>query len=149
MPDAHGNRGVKGDGRQNEPGSVALTRFNHLLLRAFDWTSSSMIQLFTDISLSERARLVHPWPLRAPIWTSPPLGTYRAFPAVLSRFFLARSVIFSLFLFRFGCVRVLQARQHGRARHRRGCQRVVGGRGGVARSAVAVFVARRPVCLET
>ena len=56
---------------------------------------------------------------------------------------------FSFFLFRFVCVRVLRARHRGRARHRRGCQRVLAGRAGVARSAVAVFVPRRPVCLET
>ena len=46
-------------------------------------------------------------------------------------------------------MRVHRARHRGRARHRRGCQRVVAGRGGVARSVVAVFVARRRVCLET
>ena len=29
------------------------------------------------------ARLVHPWPLRAPTWESPPVITFRTFPAVL------------------------------------------------------------------
>ena len=42
------------------------------------------------------------------------------------------------FFFRFVSVRVVRARHRGRARHRRGCHRVVAGRGGVARSAVAV-----------
>ena len=46
-------------------------------------------------------------------------------------------------------MRVLGTRHRGRARRRRGCQRVLAGRGGVARSAFAVFVARRHVCLET
>ena len=42
MPDAHGDMGAEGDGRQTEPGSVALApavalaRFNYLLLRACD-----------------------------------------------------------------------------------------------------------------
>ena len=39
MPDAHRDRGVGVDGRQNELGSVALARFNDLLLRALDWTA--------------------------------------------------------------------------------------------------------------
>ena len=56
---------------------------------------------------------------------------------------------FPFFFVRFVCVRVLRIRQCGRARHRRGCQRVVAGREGFARSAVAVLVARRRVCLET
>ena len=47
------------------------------------------------------------------------------------------------------CVRVLGARHRGRSRRRRGCQRVLAGKGGVATSVVAVFVARRRVCLET
>ena len=47
LPDACRERGgtVEGDGRENEPGSVAparavaLARFNYLLLRARDWTT--------------------------------------------------------------------------------------------------------------
>ena len=46
-------------------------------------------------------------------------------------------------------MRVLRARHRGRARRRRGCQRLLAGRGGAARSTVAVSVARRRVCLET
>ena len=69
-----------------------------------------------------------------------------------------RFFVFSIFLafffwpfffFRFVCVRVLGARHRGRARRRRGCQWMLAGRGGLARSAVAVLVARRRVCLET
>ena len=56
---------------------------------------------------------------------------------------------FLFFFVRFVCVRVVGARHRGRARRRRGYQRLLAGRGGVARSAVAVFVARRCVCLET
>ena len=51
--------------------------------------------------------------------------------------------------FRFVRARVLRARHRGRARRRRGCLGVLAGRRGVASSAVAVFVARRRVCLET
>ena len=46
-------------------------------------------------------------------------------------------------------VRVLRARHRGRARRRRGCQRVLAGGGGVAESAVAAFVPGRRVPLET
>ena len=46
-------------------------------------------------------------------------------------------------------MRVLGARHRGRAQRRRGCQRVLASRGGVERSAVAAFVPRRRVCLET
>ena len=108
------------------------------------------IELLTDISLSERARLVHPWPLRSPSWKSPPFITCRTFPVVLC--FLHFSWHFRFFFpffFRFVCGRVLGARHGGRARHRRGCQRVTADRGGVKRSAVAVFVPRRLVSLET
>ena len=95
--------------------------------------------------------MVHPWPLRAPTWKSPPFITCLTFPAVLcflhfswhSRFF------FPVFFFRFVCVRVLRARHRGQARRRRGCQRVLTGREGFARSAGAVSVDRRCVCLET
>ena len=60
------------------------------------------------------------------------------------------SFIFLVFSFLcFVCVRVLRERHRGRVRRRRGCQQVLAGRGGVARSAIAVFVARRRVCLET
>ena len=31
--------GVRGDGRQNESGSVALARYDYLLLRVCDWTT--------------------------------------------------------------------------------------------------------------
>ena len=109
------------------------------------------VELLTNIPLYERARLVHPWPLRAPIGESLPFITSRTFPAVfcfsipLGRF----QPFFPFFFFRFVCVRVLGARHRGRARRRRGCQRALAGRGGVARNAVAVFVARRSVCLET
>ena len=109
------------------------------------------IELLTSVSLSERARLVHPWPLGAPTSKPPPFITCRTFPAGLcflpfswhSRCFLP------FFFFRFVCVRVLRVRHGGRARRRRGCQRVLAGREEVARSAVAAFVTRRRVCLET
>ena len=45
--------------------------------------NSTSIELLADISLSEGARLVHPWPLRAPTSTTPPPITRRTFPAVL------------------------------------------------------------------
>ena len=97
-------------------------------------------------------RLVHPWPLRAPPSESaPPFIAWRTFPAVLCVLHLtwhSRSFLTFCF-FRFVCVRVLRVRHRGRAWHRRGCQWVLAGRGGVARSAVADFVARRRVCLET
>ena len=131
-----------------------LDTFNFCFPTCFGPTLNREVEVLTDISLSERARLVvHPWPLRAPTWTTSPSIACRAFPAVgcllSSPFFLALSVRFSL-VFRFVCVRVLEARHRGRARRRRRCQRVLAGRGrGVARSAVAVLVARRRVCLET
>ena len=65
------------------------------------------------------------------------------------KFVLHFQLFFPFFFFRFVCVCVVGARQHGRTRRRRGCRRMLAGRGGVARSAVAVFVARRRVCLET
>ena len=65
------------------------------------------------------------------------------------KFLLHSQFFFIFFYFRFVCVRVLGARHRGRARRRRGCQRVLAGGGGVAKSTVAVFVPRRPVCLET
>ena len=67
--------------------------------------------------------------------------------SLLSPSFLALSVLSSFFC--FVCLRVLRARPRERARRRRGCQRVLASRGGVARSAVAAFVPRRRVCLET
>ena len=70
--------------------------------------------------------------------------------SLFSPFLLALSAFPPRFFsFRFVCVGVLRIRHRGRARHRRGCQRLLAGRGGVARSAVVVFVARRRVCLET
>ena len=86
--------------------------------------------------------------LELPTSKPPPFITCRTFPAVLRVlvFIFALSV---MFFFRFVCVRVLRARHRGRAQRRRGCQRVLPGRGGVARSAIAVFVPRRRVCLET
>ena len=109
------------------------------------------VELFTGMSLSERARLVHPWPLRASTWRSPPFFTCRTFPADLCFLNFSRHfrLFFPYFFFRFVCVRVLGARHRGRARRRRGCQRVLAGRGGVARSVVAALVARRRVCLDT
>ena len=81
------------------------------------------IELLTDISLSMRARLVHPWPLRAPTW-EPPLFIILAgpFQRVLVLFGTLGHFSFSIpfLLFRFVCVRVLRARHRGRARHRRG-----------------------------
>ena len=68
---------------------------------------------------------------------------------LVEKSFALSVLIFPFCLFRFVCVRVFEARHRGRARRRRGCQRVLSGRGGVARSAVDVFVARRRVCLET
>ena len=43
----------------------------------------AIIELLMDISLSERVPLVHPWPLRAPTWESPPFITCRTFPAFI------------------------------------------------------------------
>ena len=61
--------------------------------------------------------------------------------------------ILSLFFWRnlhsFRVRACTRARHRGRARRRRGCQRVLSGRGGVKRSAVAAFVPRCRVCLET
>ena len=112
----------------------------------------SKVDLLLDISLSERARLVHPWSLRAPTWKSPPFITCRTFPVVLcSLLYLGTSVRFFLFssFVSCACVRVFESWHRGRARRRRGCQRVLAGRGGFARSAVAVFVARYCLWLET
>ena len=64
-------------------------------------------------------------------------------PILLALFF------FPFFLFRFVCVRVLGARNRGRARRRRGCQRVLAVKGGIEASAGAAFVPKRRVCLET
>ena len=58
-------------------------------------------------------------------------------------------LFFPFFFLRFVRARVLGALHRGRAGRRRGRQRVVASRGGVTRSAVAVLVARRRVCLET
>ena len=96
--------------------------------------------MLIDISLSECARLVHPWPLKAPT-SKPPhfISSCGTFPAALCFLHLSwhsRSFLPS-FLFRFVCVRVLRVRHRGQSRRRRGCQRVLSGRAGVARSAVA------------
>ena len=49
----------------------------------------------------------------------------------------------------FVCMRVLKAQHHGRARRRGRCQRVLTGRGGVGRMAVASLMVGRLVFLET
>ena len=91
----------------------------------------------------ERARLVHAWHLRAPTWTPPtPSITCR-------RRYFFYFVLCCVVLFCFVCVRVPRARHRGRARRHRGCRRALAGRRGVGKSAVAVFVARCRVCLET
>ena len=87
----------------------------------------------------EGARLAHPWHLRAPTWTPPPPITCRREPFFL--FFLFCSFVW------YACVP--RARHRWRAQHRRGCQQALTGRRGVGRSAVAVFVARSRVCIET
>ena len=56
--------------------------------RVYGHTTTAMheieyIEILIDISLSERARLVHPWPLRAPTSKPPPFITCLTFPAVL------------------------------------------------------------------
>ena len=91
------------------------------------------IELLMDISLSERARLVRPWPLRAPTSKPPPFSTCRTFPVGLCflHFSLRSRSFLPFFFFRFECMRVLRVRHRGRARHRRGSQRVVAGRGGL------------------
>ena len=71
----------------------------------------------------------------------------RVFVFLISLGTFGYSFLFSYF--RFVLVRVLGALHRGRARRRRRYQRVLAGRGGVARSAVAVLVARRCVCVET
>ena len=72
-------------------------------------------------------------------------GPFQRF-CVFSIFLLGLSIICPLFFISIVCVHVLRARHRGRAYRRRGCQRVLAGGGGVARSAVA---ARRCLCLET
>ena len=61
---------------------------------------------------------------------------------------LAGESLFYFFFFRLVPVRVPRARHRGRARLCRGCQRVLAGKGGVGRSAVAVCMARRHVSIE-
>ena len=72
------------------------------------------LKLRADISLSERARLVHPWPLIAP--TSRIASLYYladlSSSSLVSPFLLALS-FFSLVLFRLVCVRVLGAQHRG------------------------------------
>ena len=63
-------------------------------------------------------------------------------------FFSHFQLFFPLFFFRFVCVCVVGALRRGRAWRRRVCRRMPAGRGGVAKSSVAVFVARRRVCLR-
>ena len=60
------------------------------------------IELLTDISLSERDRLAHPWPLGASTWKSPPLlaGLFQQF-FVFSTSLRALSVLLSFFLLSF------------------------------------------------
>ena len=98
--------------------------------------------------------MVHPLPLRAPTWKSPPFITCLNFPAGVrflrfSWHFRFCFFVFFCFCFRFVCVCVLGTRSRGRAHPCCGCQRVLAGRGEVERSAVASFVPRRRVCLET
>ena len=91
------------------------------------------IELLTDISLSERARLVHPWPLRAPTWKSPPFFTRRTFPAALC--FLHFSghfwVFFSFFLVLFRVRACTQSTAPRASAGVSGCWRVEGGLKGV------------------
>ena len=55
-----------------------------------------------DISLSERARLAHPWPVRAPTSKPPHFITWRTFPAGLCCLDLSwHSRPFLIFFFRF------------------------------------------------
>ena len=63
----------------------------------------------------------------------------------LIEIYFSLSVIFPFFFFRFVFVYVVGSRQRGQVRRRRGCRRMLAGRGWVARNAVAVFVARRRV----
>ena len=60
---------------------------------------------------------------------------------------LAGEVLFPPFS--FVCLRVPRAWYRGRPRRHLGCRRALAGRGGVGRSAVAIFVPRRRVCIET
>ena len=108
------------------------------------------IELLTDIPLSDNARLVPPWPLRAPTWESPSFITCRTFQRfVILSISPGTSSPFSFFFFRFVCVLVLGARHRWRGRRRHGYQRVLVGSGRVARSTIVVFMARQCVCLET
>ena len=76
--------------------------------------------------------MVHPWPLRAPTWKSPPFSTCRKFQAVLCFLhFSWHFRLFSFFFFCFLCARVLGTRHRERAQRRRGCQRVLAGKGGL------------------
>ena len=93
------------------------------------------IDLLPDIFISERARLVHSWHLRAPTWTPPPSITCPREP-------------FSLFCYFILCACVCAQSTAPRAspapsRVSAAC------RGGVGRSAVAVFVARHCVSVDT
>ena len=76
-------------------------------------------------------------------------GSLSLFSTGSLKIILHFQLFFPFFFFRFVCVRVLGARHRGRAMRRRGCQRMLAGKGGFARSAVVVFVAWRRVCLET
>ena len=58
-----------------------------------------LLEVLPYISLSERARLTHPWPLRASTWTTPLSIPYRTFPAVLCFLQFSRFRLFSFFFF--------------------------------------------------
>ena len=119
--------------------------FALLLCRAV--ISLSYTELLMDISLSEGARLVHPWPLRAPKSKPPPFITWPTFPAGPCLLHLSwHSRSFRPFLFRFVYSEHGTAGEPGAVAGVSGCWRV---EGGVASSAVAVFVPRRRVSLET
>ena len=85
-----------------------------------------------------------------------PISFFQRFERLSFAFFhrlvetsFALSALFPFFLLPFRMRCVVGTRRRGRGRHRRGCRRMLAGRGGGARSAVAVFMARRRVCLET
>ena len=69
------------------PGTYVPVKSRRLF--ALSRAHSPDIEPLTDISFSERARLVHPWPLRAPPWEPPPFITWRTFPAVLCSLFFS------------------------------------------------------------
>ena len=91
-----------------------------------------LVELLRDISLSERARLVHPWPLRVPTSKSPPFFLPdHSCGSLFSPSLLALSVLFFLFSYFASCACVYSeyctAGEPGAVAGVSGCWRVEGG----------------------